>query len=167
MTFPPESEIQRAILQVLLSVGGHATPREVVAAVTQMFGDRLTDADMSATRKDGTSLWQNHVHWARLHLAQDGFIDRSTPGTWALTDAGAQRARASLGESPPPTDTRTVAEDPPHVSDPNDVAMSMLTALLHEVSNSELPWSVDYLDDGSVTLSYNRRLRVILRPQSE
>ena len=40
----------------------------------------------------------------------------------------------------------------------------MLLALLQEVTNAELPWTVEHLDDGSVALSYDGRLRVILRP---
>ena len=169
MTFPPEAEIQRAVLQTLLRMGGQAKPREVVEAVTQAFQGRLTDADLAATKKNGAPLWENHVHWARLHLAQDGFIDRSRPGTWVLTDAGEQRAQASTDDVAPPTRPHLVAEESPTWQEtseqsPNEIAMSMLTALLHEISNAELPWTVDRLDDGAVTLSYEGRLRVILRP---
>ena len=169
MTFPSEAEIQHAVLQALLRMGGQAKPREVVAAVTQAFQGRLTDADLAATKKNGAPLWENHVHWARLHLAQDGFIDRSRPGTWVLTAAGEQRARASTYDDAPPATSHRMAEQPTTRQQtdelsPNELATSMLSALLHEISNAELPWTVNRLDDGSVTLSYEGRLRVILRP---
>ena len=40
----------------------------------------------------------------------------------------------------------------------------MLITLLNEVSNAELPWTSGRLDDGSMVIYYNGRLRVLLLP---
>ena len=163
MTIPPEAEIRDAVLKVLLANGGRSQPRDVVLAVTQELQHRLTDDDLALQRRDGSPLWENHVHWARLHLAQDGFIDRSERGVWALTPAGELRAQAlpSLEPSAPPQSTEPVESS---LTSPNQVVQTMLLALLQEVTNAELPWTVEHLDDGSVALSYDGRLRVILQP---
>ena len=163
MTIPPEAEIQDAVLNVLLDSGGRSKPQDVVLAVTQELQHRLADDDLALQRRDGTSLWENHVHWARLHLAQDGFIDRSERGVWALTPAGERRAqaRSSLDPSVPPQSTEKAE---PAWTSPNQVVQTMLLALLQEVTNAELPWTVEHLDDGAIAVSYDGRLRVILRP---
>ncbi len=163
MTIPPGAEIQAAVLKVLLVSGGRSKPRDVVLAVTHELQHRLTDDELASQRRDGTSLWQNHVHWARLHLAQKGFIDRSERGIWALTPAGERRAqaRSNLELAVPPQSTEPAE---PAWTSPNQGVQTMLLALLQEVTNAELPWSVEHLDDGAVALSYDGRLRVILRP---
>ena len=160
MTMPPEAEIQDAVLNVLLVNGGRSKPQDVVLAVTRELQHRLSDDDLALQRRDGTSLWQNHVHWARLHLAQEGFIDRSERGVWSLTDAGKRRAQARSSLDPS-VQAETVEKAP---ISPNQVVQTMLLALLQEVTNAELPWTVEHLDDGAIALSYDGRLRVILRP---
>jgi restriction system protein len=39
---------------------------------------------------NGTSRFDNQIHWARLYLADTGYIDRSRRGVWTLTEKGQQ-----------------------------------------------------------------------------
>ena len=163
MVMPTRSEIHPVLLDILRT-SGPIRAKEATEAVTLAFRDQLTDEDLARLQKDGrSSLWRNRVAWARQDLAMTGLIDGSERGVWKLTPAGERRAQAgsSLDASAPPQSTEPVESSSPS---PNQVVQTMLLALLQEVTNAELPWTVEHLDDGSVALSYDGRLRVILRP---
>ena len=85
MTVPHLDDIKVVLLKVLKQYGGTGRPRDIIPLVTREFPE-LTAAELAAVKKDGTSLWENRVHWARQRLAVDGKISRERPGWWILIE---------------------------------------------------------------------------------
>ena len=163
MVMPTRSQIQPVLLQILQEQGAIAA-QEAVEQVTLRFQGQLTAADLTATLKDGRTLrWVNRVHWARMDLVHSGKIDGSERGIWKLTEAGAVSHRPTANRPSPSAEQEVTSADELAES-PNRAVQTMLLVLLQEVTNADLPWTMEQLDDGSVTLSYEGRLRVILRP---
>ena len=76
-----------ALLHEIEILGGSAEPKWIYPRLRQYF-PRITDSDLAQQRASGGSKWQNIVQFARQHLVDSGFIDRSARGLWVLTDAG-------------------------------------------------------------------------------
>lgn len=98
MTLPKDAEVQRAILTVIVEMGGESRPRDVFPRVTKLF-PQLTPADLSRTVKTGDNAWTNFIRFARQHLVQAGDLDKSIYGIWRITDKG--RQRIGVGGPPP------------------------------------------------------------------
>jgi hypothetical protein len=87
-TLLPESEYLRPILEVLDDSGGSAPKQVVIDEVGKRLTDRLTEADREELDSGGIR-WQSRVQFARLRLADRGFIDKNARrGTWAITPEG-------------------------------------------------------------------------------
>ena len=76
------------VLAAIKKLGGSARPAEVYPIVAQDLN--LPDGLLSATRKNGTSQYENHINWARLYLVRTGYLDKSKHGVWTLTELGRQ-----------------------------------------------------------------------------
>ncbi len=74
------------VVQALKELGGSGRPQEVFDWVAERM--EISERDRSVLKKDGTSLFENQVAWARYYLAKSGYIDASTRGIWSLTDKG-------------------------------------------------------------------------------
>jgi len=74
------------VLVALRELGGSGKPREVVELVAK--NEEVSDTVLDRTITTGGSRFTNQVHWARYFLAEDGYIDRSRRGVWALTEKG-------------------------------------------------------------------------------
>ncbi|MBX9579749.1 MAG: restriction endonuclease [Gemmataceae bacterium] len=74
------------VVAALKKLGGSARPAEVYPIVALDLN--LPDAVLGATRKNGTSQYENHVNWARLYLVRTGYLDKSKHGVWTLTEKG-------------------------------------------------------------------------------
>ncbi|WP_082113071.1 restriction endonuclease [Pseudoxanthomonas suwonensis] len=72
------------VLAALRELGGSGKPREVVELVAD--SEKVSDAVLDRINTNGGSRFTNQVHWARYFLAEDGYIDRSRRGVWALTE---------------------------------------------------------------------------------
>lgn len=95
-TLLPESEYHRPILEILADNGGRLAKQAVIHEVGRRLGDRLTEADRD-TLESGGVRWESRAQFARLRLADRGFIDKNAPrGIWALTPEG----QAALEEGP-------------------------------------------------------------------
>lgn len=72
------------VLAALRELGGSGKPREVVELVAD--NEKVPDTVLDRINTNGGSRFTNQVHWARYFLAEDGYIDRSRRGVWALTE---------------------------------------------------------------------------------
>ena len=84
------------VIDVLKEKGGSATPKEVYEAIADQHD--ISEEDLSAQLKNGSSKFQNQVAWARFYLVKAGFVDASRKGVWSLTASG-QRASLSHDEA--------------------------------------------------------------------
>jgi hypothetical protein len=88
----PEDEYVAPLLTALAERGGSAPAREIIEAVGERLGNKLSPADVD-TLPSGVIRWQNRVQFVRLRLVEEGLLSKDTPrGVWALTDAGRARA---------------------------------------------------------------------------
>lgn len=85
----PEPAFRIPILTVLIEAGGSLPMRDAIDKVGELMAGDLTDVDRrSLPSDDRTVRWRNTAQWARNNLADDGLLDRSTRGVWAITDEG-------------------------------------------------------------------------------
>jgi hypothetical protein len=77
------------VLRVLAAAyGGQAPASSVVGEVGRLVAQRLTAQDRQPLRS-GELRWRYRVQFARLSLANKGYIERSAPkGIWRITPAG-------------------------------------------------------------------------------
>ena len=93
-TLLPESEYEIPILRCLEERGGRAPSREIVEAVGQALGDKLTGLDKQPL-KSGDIRWENRAAFVRLRLVERGKLAKKSPrGTWEITDEGRERLRS-------------------------------------------------------------------------
>jgi hypothetical protein len=88
----PEDEYEVPILKALTERGGSAHAKEVVDAVGEILGDRLTEKDREPL-KSGDLRWRNRTAFVRMTLKNKGQLKDDSPrGVWELTEAGKARA---------------------------------------------------------------------------
>ena len=74
------------LLDSLRLLGGAAEAKRVHREVAK--SPLVTNEDLKATRKDGSSKYKNQVDWARFYLVKAGLIDNKKRGVWQLTPEG-------------------------------------------------------------------------------
>lgn len=75
------------LLFVLREKGGSASSYEATDAVIER--EKIPDAVLEETTKNGQSRVRNQIAWARMYLVYAGFIDNSSArGIWTLTEKG-------------------------------------------------------------------------------
>lgn len=84
------------VLVALRELGGSGKPREVVELVAK--NEMVPDEVLDRVNTTGGPRFTNQVHWARYFLAEDGYIDRSRRGVWALTEKGSLAPALSLAQ---------------------------------------------------------------------
>lgn len=85
----PEPAFRVPILTALVEAGGSLTMRETLDRVAEILVDELNEVDRQTLPSDDRQIrWRNTAQWARNNLADEGLLDRSTRGVWAITDAG-------------------------------------------------------------------------------
>lgn len=170
MATPSYAELKRVLLLALASQPDGIRPSDAYPLVEALL-PQLTAEDVSRRQPDGRNAWRNTVQHIRYQLANEGLVDRSESGIWRLTPQGFEQARAMTVEYQA-SDERTLAvadeAQSPYgqaaLEPANEAVRMMLITLLNEVSNAELPWTSGRLDDGSMVIYYNGRLRVLLLP---
>ena len=75
------------LIKALKDMGGSATPVDARNKIVE--NEQLSDDEVNATRgKNNVNKFENEVAFARSYLVKAGYIDKSTYGIWALTEAG-------------------------------------------------------------------------------
>jgi hypothetical protein len=87
MLMPPKKDIDLRLLEELEKAGGIAKPSELYSRVSAHF----PSFDLNLESPEAGPRWKKCLQWARQRLVLGGYMDRSTPGVWAITDAGRQR----------------------------------------------------------------------------
>ncbi len=89
MSFPKQYEIRLPLLAAVKKLGGAAAPKDLYPIVAQSFPN-LTEEDLNQTLESSpsTKKWANLVAWVRQSLVEEGMIDGSKRGVWAITKKG-------------------------------------------------------------------------------
>jgi restriction system protein len=74
------------VLTALKELGGSGTSKEVIARVAK--NEKVSNEFREETLKNGSSVFDNQVAWARYYLAKEELIDKSKRGIWTLTPLG-------------------------------------------------------------------------------
>ncbi len=74
------------LLLALREMGGSASSSEATDAVIER--EKVSEADLEKTNKNGGSKVRNQIAWARMYLVHSGHIDSSSRGVWRLTEKG-------------------------------------------------------------------------------
>ncbi len=74
------------ILESLRAHGGSGSRREITDDVLDRY--ILSEAELVATNRDGSSRVRAEIDWARSSLKDLGILDGSERGVWKLTEAG-------------------------------------------------------------------------------
>lgn len=88
MPLPQFAAYINPVLGTLQKLGGSARPSEVIEEVAALLS--IPDSVREEKLTNGTPRFDNQIHWARLYLADTGYIDRSRRGVWTLTEKGQQ-----------------------------------------------------------------------------
>ena len=78
---------RKPILVALNKIGGRGRPVQILPLVEEQLKDRLTSVDYEELSTGGPR-WEKTAHWTRFALVDDGYIDGSDYGWWAITDRG-------------------------------------------------------------------------------
>lgn len=92
-TLLPESEYEVPILQILAEHDGRAPSRELIDALEQRIGERLTELDRQRN-SSGQTRWRNRAQFVRLRLVESGDMVRDSPrGVWEISEQGRRRLK--------------------------------------------------------------------------
>ena len=95
--FPPYDEMELALLEALISLGGTAGPQDVYPRMDAAFPN-LSEEARNATLLRGDNKWQNRIRWTPQRLFNAGFLHPIERGQWQITPAG--RARLQQASIP-------------------------------------------------------------------
>lgn len=77
----------KPVIEALKDLGGSATPEQVRTKIAENLN--LSDEVINETYgKSNTNKYANQVAFARNYLVYAGYIDKSKPGLWILTESG-------------------------------------------------------------------------------
>ena len=71
MVMPKQSEMEIPLLEVIVSLGGKARPKEIYPLMADKF-PQLTQDDLNMTIASGGNKWTNRIQWVRQHLIDKG-----------------------------------------------------------------------------------------------
>jgi hypothetical protein len=86
----PEEEYELPLLRTLVEAGGKGPSKDIIEAVGEKLGGRLTPLDRERLKSGGVR-WENRIQFVRLRLLDRGLMLKDTPrGVWAITEDGRQ-----------------------------------------------------------------------------
>jgi restriction system protein len=88
--WPSSSELTKAMLEVLVKLGGSATVGQIDKGVIDLFD--LSDDLKSKMRSANRSEIQYRLAWTRTKSKQKGLVTRESPKLWRITDMGRELA---------------------------------------------------------------------------
>ena len=95
MVMPKQSEMEIPLLEVINSLGGQGTPKEIYQLMNKKFS-QLTDEDLATKMASGGNKWTNRIQWVRQRLIDKGELISPARGIWAITDKGVQRIQGPI-----------------------------------------------------------------------
>ncbi|MCC2687903.1 MAG: restriction endonuclease, partial [Rhizobiaceae bacterium] len=96
---PAYSQILWPTIVALKQLGGSAANDELLTKVIEFMG--LPPDVQNVPHTDGRqSKVSYNLHWAKTYLKKAGYVDNSTRGVWALTDAGETCTEAEVSRVP-------------------------------------------------------------------
>ena len=100
MPIPSPRDIRVPLLHLIYKMGGHVRPSDIYDRLADFFG--LSEKERNELLPSGIyTRWTNRVHWTRLLLAKEGFLDKSSRGIWKISERGkTEISRAGLINKP-------------------------------------------------------------------
>jgi restriction system protein len=89
-SWPSSTELTKAVLGVLVKLGGSGTVEQLDKEVTGLFD--LSDDLKSKMRSNNRSEIQYRLAWVRTRAKQKGLITRESPKFWKITNEGRELA---------------------------------------------------------------------------
>ncbi len=89
-SWPSSTELTKAVLVVLVKLGGSGTVEQLDKEVTGLFD--LSDDLKSKMRSNNRSEIQYRLAWVRTRAKQKGLITRESPKFWKITNDGRKLA---------------------------------------------------------------------------
>lgn len=87
----PASELRRVMIEVLTSLEGAGSAKEVMDAMGQKMKDRLMPGDL-LPRSSGELAWRNNARWERQRMVDERLLKGDSPvGRWELSDGRKRR----------------------------------------------------------------------------
>jgi restriction system protein len=90
---PRQKDVEVPLLEVLVELGGEASPQEVYPLVTAKLPS-IREEDLAERLQSGGSKWTNRIQWVRQKLVEQGEMDSPARGVWRITEQGQQRLAA-------------------------------------------------------------------------
>jgi 5-methylcytosine-specific restriction enzyme A len=94
--YPTYTEVEDALLKLLLGSKRGMKPKDVYPVLADQFGLTSEQRIRRRSFKDEPA-WHNRVQWARQKLMDRGLINRLPHGIWSLTERG-HRGAANIGK---------------------------------------------------------------------
>jgi hypothetical protein len=91
MAYPPQKEMEEALLNALYEAGGKAGVSKIYGLLTDKFSTLLTHEDLTKINKSGDNTWRNKVRWLRENLIPKGELIGVSKGIWGITPKGIER----------------------------------------------------------------------------
>ena len=86
------------ILLEVEAAGGEVRPTLSFFREIATYFPQITEDDLQTTNRTGINTWENRVHWTRLKLVHNGYLDRSRYGVWRITQKGKERITNQVGQ---------------------------------------------------------------------
>jgi len=153
MPIPPIEDIQTPLLHLIHAMGGEAKPSEVYDKLANYFG--LTEEEREEMLPSGDRKFKNRVRWARNFLCKSGFLDKSSRGTWKITEKGRRElSRLSLIDKPFPESASSkyqgVLITIKGTKEPKSDDEDLIELILQEIApDGPKKFPKDFLDDNS------------------
>jgi len=91
--FPGNKEIEKAILTVLIELGGKENTQIIYRKVTALF-PQLTENDLTECVSQGKNKWINKLQFRRATLILKGEMEKKKiHGMWEISEKGRERIR--------------------------------------------------------------------------
>lgn len=96
---PKHKDVEIALLEVLVELGGQGRPRDVHPQVIKKLA-QTKGQDRAAQLPSDDNNWANRIRRAKQRLVERGEMSSPARGIWATTDKGRQRVASRTDEEP-------------------------------------------------------------------
>src|SRR5262245_50196654 len=99
MQVPAFSQMLWPTIAALKELGGSAANDELLTRVVDLMQSPPKVQNIPHTDGRQSKVGYN-LHWTKTYLKKAGYVDNSTRGVWALTDAGETCTQEDIGRVP-------------------------------------------------------------------